>query len=628
MTVFGDNTGDDEAGTEDLGLDEVNPTTNQDAQTLGCDVGFGAGTHRHSLLTFTGLNNLGAGTVTSAIVSLYPYNSDTASTIHTITFKRALLDWGETTATWNTHDGSTNWTTAGCLSDGNDRSATVSETLSSNDTTGAYQDSNDNAQIRSDCEDMRDSPSVNYGWHMERTDDFGDNEFRYYRDSEASDGERPYITVTVSAVVINERTLSDAMNITDSTDVYRLLLKVISDNLGVSDSVTIEAIRAVTERVLTSALTLTDSIGVAREKAILITDNIDIEELIRTQRWRFKLLNDSVEIFDNIIAQIQGRIVTALLQDSLDITDTAFVTREFTKQLLSTITLTDSIIHDSLFFKLLSDNIDISDEIIATLIRQLREITLRDNLNVTDSIAITLVQLLVQWGIIKAGLREENILTALVSETGHLAENWLLYSEELDNAVYSIGALLTVTADAINDPNGNLTADKIECNTTGAAQFFQTAIGGADQSSYSFLMYMKEGNKTNDILLLRNKTTLITLAYVRLVWSTHTLTIISGSEAAGASTEIINAGNGWYRVRLTVTTGINNGDALGCYFAFTDTYTIGEYAYGWGLQLVGGEEFVPYHKTIGISLDTPALIEGGAIVTELSDESIDTGIEQ
>ena len=215
---------------------------------------------------------------------------------------------------------------------------------------------------------------------------------------------------------INERTLTDSMSVADSNDSYRDLVKLVSDNLLATDSISVETVTQAIVRILTDSLSLTDSVGVAREKAILLVNNLVVTDLAEHQLWKFVVLNDSIEIFDNLIAQLQGRIVTALLQDSIAVTDTSFVTREFVKQLLSSIVVTDSVVHQSVLFKLLSDNVSVTDDMIAQLIRQLYEVTLRDNLDVTDSISATLVQILLQWGIIKVGLSDEPILTALKDE--------------------------------------------------------------------------------------------------------------------------------------------------------------------------------------------------------------------
>ena len=44
-------------------------------------------------------------------------------------YKRLLRNWSETTSTWNNYSTGNAWTTAGARSDGNDRSATVTATL-------------------------------------------------------------------------------------------------------------------------------------------------------------------------------------------------------------------------------------------------------------------------------------------------------------------------------------------------------------------------------------------------------------------------------------------------------------------------------------------------------------------
>lgn len=196
--VIGDNTGDDFSGTDDLQVHEGSATTNFGSSTT-IEIGkYGAGDHRHSLISFTGISSLPSSlTVTSAIISLYLTSQKNAAT--DVTAKRVLRDWVEAEATWTIWKTANNWTTAGGLSDGNDRSATVSDTASIANTIGLYYDFNDAAQIRADVEDFADGTLTNYGWHFERTDAANDSTWRVFASSEGTDGQRPYLTVIYTA---------------------------------------------------------------------------------------------------------------------------------------------------------------------------------------------------------------------------------------------------------------------------------------------------------------------------------------------------------------------------------------------------------------------------------------------
>jgi len=196
--VIGDNTGDDFSGTEDVHMYEAAATTNQD--TNGFDIGkYGSGSHRHGLIRFTGISSLPSSlTVSSSTLNLYLHTSSGLA-LQDFDFRKALRAWGETTATWNTYDGSSSWTTAGALSSGNDISATVTGTLGGvAKATGTWHNFS-SAQLAADVEDFADGTLTNDGWHSERTDAANDGAWRVFREHGGTDGQRPYLTVIYTA---------------------------------------------------------------------------------------------------------------------------------------------------------------------------------------------------------------------------------------------------------------------------------------------------------------------------------------------------------------------------------------------------------------------------------------------
>lgn len=110
------------AGAEDLNLESGTPTTNQDADTTiqvdGASCAGGGGTCR-ALMQWD-ISSITSCTVTSASVTINVTNA-TASKYAVFSVRR---NWGETTATWNTYDGSNGWTTAGVGDTTDDRFST------------------------------------------------------------------------------------------------------------------------------------------------------------------------------------------------------------------------------------------------------------------------------------------------------------------------------------------------------------------------------------------------------------------------------------------------------------------------------------------------------------------------
>lgn len=193
--VFGDNTGDDYSGTEDNFLQEDAATTNNGSASNFSIRDESSGNDTHGCISFSGMSSLPSSiTVSSATMSLYQ-NWNNMSSTQVLSCYRLLRNWSESQSTWNIYSTGNSWTTAGGTSDGNDKSATVSDTMTKN-TTNQYYTSDDTAQLRTDCENIAAGTVSNYGWIWVRTDASDDGEQSDNTSSEGSDGQRPYLTIT------------------------------------------------------------------------------------------------------------------------------------------------------------------------------------------------------------------------------------------------------------------------------------------------------------------------------------------------------------------------------------------------------------------------------------------------
>ena len=125
----------------DTRLDSNDPDTNNGTHT-SVTVGDGAGggsSDFEALIEFD-VSSIDSGdTVSSAILSLHENNAgDTAGLgSWAVDLRRVLVDWVEAEATHNIYSTGNNWTTAGCKSDGNDSSATISATVTLDGTAAA-----------------------------------------------------------------------------------------------------------------------------------------------------------------------------------------------------------------------------------------------------------------------------------------------------------------------------------------------------------------------------------------------------------------------------------------------------------------------------------------------------------
>jgi len=114
--VISDNTGSTFSGTEDTYLLEGNPTGNFGSATTLVVKAFNTGDRAHTVIKFTGLASVPAGTVTNAKLRIYcetigndPFDYPT---VQAYALRRTF---NEAQATWNEYQTGSNWGTAGAL---------------------------------------------------------------------------------------------------------------------------------------------------------------------------------------------------------------------------------------------------------------------------------------------------------------------------------------------------------------------------------------------------------------------------------------------------------------------------------------------------------------------------------
>ena len=151
---FGERAGSDFGGTQDAYLLSGFPDTNFSSETTAAG----------PVLAKWALSNIaGPVTVTDAFITINVTSGGSGG--FTINPRKVLRNWVEAQATWNVWSTGNNWTTAGCLSDGNDRSATNSCDIvyPGGFATGDIVSTN-NTQLIADVENLINNPSNNFGW--------------------------------------------------------------------------------------------------------------------------------------------------------------------------------------------------------------------------------------------------------------------------------------------------------------------------------------------------------------------------------------------------------------------------------------------------------------------------------
>lgn len=187
-----------------------------------------------------------------------------------------------------------------------------------------------------------------------------------------------------------------------------------------------------------------------------------------------------------------------------------------------------------------------------------------------------------------------------ITDRGLLIEesrvNLALRSQEFDNGIY-VSNGVTITANAINAPDGTATADKIvETAAGGEHQRYQSVTLTA--AAYSVSCYLKAGERTQVFLACdvsgQGKGAAFNLANGTII-----------STTAPYTSSIQALANGWYRCTIHLTgTAVAYFPAVKGYKGGTTSYTgtAGEGFYAWGLQVELGAAHTSYIPTAASSV--------------------------
>jgi len=183
--------------------------------------------------------------------------------------------------------------------------------------------------------------------------------------------------------------------------------------------------------------------------------------------------------------------------------------------------------------------------------------------------------------------------------------NIQIRSEEFDNAVWTKQADLTVTANQVTAPTGELTADKIQRGSTiNTNNYLQDTVSKSSSAQLDVCtsVFVKQGE--GDFFALRMTGTYPNRVDAIFQFSNTTLTTsVAGADFTVTSSKVENYGNGWYRLSVvyntdaaaTISSTFSPRGTSGQIDA-TDTST-SAFVYLWGCQVEEGIGSTSYIKT-------------------------------
>ena len=179
--------------------------------------------------------------------------------------------------------------------------------------------------------------------------------------------------------------------------------------------------------------------------------------------------------------------------------------------------------------------------------------------------------------------------------------NLALQSNGFGTTPWSTGASFTTTANQIISPDGTNNGWKFELTTGAAANLFQTITATSTSCAYSLYVKQGTGPTTANVFGIRNSTTATNLVFIQLNYSTGAFVYTAGSTGA----TVTNAGNGWWRVQMVVTSGITVGNSLFVY-AMSTSGAAGDFAYLYGAQFEAGSFATSYIPTVASTVTRAA----------------------
>jgi len=197
------------------------------------------------------------------------------------------------------------------------------------------------------------------------------------------------------------------------------------------------------------------------------------------------------------------------------------------------------------------------------------------------------------------------------------ATNLLLYSEQLDNAVW-VKSAASITANAVAGPDGTTTADKLVEDSSTAVHLVRQTVTASASTIYTKSVHLKKAERSIAFIEFYDGTT-FSYAFFDLTNGT----VLSAT--AGVTASIKLSYNGFYRCSASVTTGASattlrasvSPSTANAVYSYAGDGTSGIYAYG--AQLAAGTYATSYIATTSAQATRVADASTSAQATRAAD---------
>ena len=173
--------------------------------------------------------------------------------------------------------------------------------------------------------------------------------------------------------------------------------------------------------------------------------------------------------------------------------------------------------------------------------------------------------------------------------------NLCLYSEQLDDGVEWLNDWnggVTITSNATQAPDGNLTADLLE-QIDGVLDANNQAITLSGSTNYTFSLFIKQSDAVRSNFVIYNNDSANTFANVEVIWTDGVPFTYNSNNATNIKYKYIT--NDWHELEFTFQTTTDTNYSMNILPEVSATATNGIYV--WGVQLEEGEISTSYIPT-------------------------------